>query len=101
MSTDQPILTISVAASLLSLHTRTLMLYERTGIIKPHRTTTNRRLFSLEALDHLQFVKYLTRTQGVNLKGAQIILEAIKVAQNEGINLRKLLFPQFKAQKLI
>ena len=101
MSLNDPILTISVASTLLKLHPRTLMLYERTNLIKPHRTGTKRRLFSIDDLAHLQFVKYLTQTEGLNLKGAALILKAIEVANKEGLNLKKLLFPYFRLQKLV
>ncbi len=101
MSTDKPILTISVAANLLKLHPRTLMLYERAGLISPHRTGSKRRLFSIEDLKRLQFIKYLTQKQGVNLQGVKITLEAIEIAEQKGIKLRRRLFPAFKLKKLI
>lgn len=101
MSSKEPILTISVAANLLDLHPRTLMLYEKEGFISPHRTKTNRRLFSIKDLEHLQFLKYLTQREGINLNGVRVILSAIKIAKTEGIRLKKLLFPAFKTKKLI
>lgn len=100
MSSEDPILTISVAANLLRLHPRTLMLYEKSGLITPHRTSTSRRLFSLKDLEKLQFIKYLTRKEGVNLTGVKIILEAISLAEKEGVGLRKALFPAFKPRPL-
>ena len=101
MATDEPILTISVASGLVKLHPRTLMLYEASGLISPHRTTSKRRMYSASDLKQIQFVKYLTRNKGVNLSGVKIILEAIKVAENEGINLKKIIFPFFKPKHLI
>lgn len=101
MNSEKPILTISVAAALLGLHPRTLMLYESAGFITPHRTDTQRRMFSVQNLEHLQFIKYLTHESGVNLHGVKIILEALSLAKKEGVNLKKLLFPSFKAKQLI
>ena len=101
MSTKEAILTISVAAGLLKLHPRTLMLYEHSGLITPFRTSTKRRLFSIDDLENLQFIKYLTRKVGVNLSGVKVVLEAISLAQRNGLRLKKLLFPEFKPQKLI
>ena len=100
MNTTQPILTISVAASLLHSHPRTLMLYERVGLITPHRTQTERRMFSFEDLEAIQFIKYLTQKQGINLAGVKFMLQALSLAQKEGVNLRKLLFPDFKPVSL-
>lgn len=101
MSTNQPILTISVAAKLLHLHPRTIMLYERTGIFASHRTQTQRRLFSIKDLEDLQFIKHMTQGRGINLQGVKTILEAIEIAEKEGFNLKQALFPTFKAEKLL
>lgn len=101
MRSDKPILTISVAAKLLEVHPRTLMLYERVKLINPFRTGTKRRLFSTKDLEHLQFIKHLTQKEGINLQGVRVTLEAIKVAKTHGFNLRKALFPTFKPKNLI
>lgn len=101
MNSEKPILTISVAATLLGLHPRTLMLYESAGFVIPHRTDTQRRMFSLQDLEHLQFIKYLTQQNGVNLQGVKFILEALSLAEKEGVNLKKLLFPSFKPKLLV
>lgn len=101
MRTNEPILTISVASNLLKLHPRSLMFYERAGLIIPHRTNTKRRLFSMTNLEELQFIKYLTQTEGVNLRGVKIILEAIQLAEKEGVKLKKSLFPSFKPKSLL
>jgi len=100
MSTDDPILTISIAAKLLGIHPRTIMLYERTKLFNPYRTNTQRRMFSGKDLDELQFIKFLTQIRGINLQGVKVILEAITVADKGGVNLKSLLFPNFKAEKL-
>lgn len=101
MSVDNPILTISVAAKLLKLHSRTLMLYERSGLISPYRTGSNRRLFSKKDLEELQFIKYLTRQEGVNLRGVKLLLEVIRLANKNGVNLKKILFSDFKPRPLV
>ena len=101
MSSNEAILTISVAAKLLHLHPRTLMLYEREGLTSPHRTTTQRRMFSLADLDLLQFVIYLIRTRGLNIQGVKTVLEAIEIASKGSIDLKKVMFPDFKSKSLI
>jgi len=80
MPQEQAILTISIAAKLLKIHQRTLMLYEKSGLINPHRTSTNRRLFSIIDLQKLQF---------------------IKVCEQNDIRLKRRLFPTFRLKKLI
>jgi MerR family transcriptional regulator/heat shock protein HspR len=100
MATDDPILTISVAAKLLNIHPRTIMLYERAKLFSSHRTSTQRRMFSAKDLDELQFIKYLTQKKGVNLQGVKIVLETISVAERGGVDVKRHLFSDFKAEKL-
>lgn len=76
------------------------MLYERTKLIIPYRTNTQRRMFSVKDLEDLQFIRFLTREKGINLQGVKVMLEAISVAEKGGVNLKSLLFPNFKTEKL-
>jgi len=101
MKKDQPILTISVAASLLGLHPRTLMAYDKAGLISPHRTSTKRRMFSSKDLEEIQFLKYLSKKRKINLEGVKVILEALRVAEGQGIKLKKNLFPDFRVRTLL
>lgn len=101
MAKDRPILTLSVAATLLKVHPRTLMLYEREGLIKPHRTGTNRRLFSEADLDLIQFIKYLINQEGVNITGSGVIIRLLKRAHLKNPTLMKEFFPDFKEKRLI
>lgn len=101
MSKDSPILTLSVAASLLKIHPRTLMLYEKESIIKPHRTSTNRRLYSQSNLGQIQFVQYLVTSKHTNLAGIRLVLEIIEKIQTKNPNIIKDLFPDFSEKKLI
>ena len=101
MSLDKPVFTISVAANLLGLHPRTLMLYEKNGFLKPHRTSTNRRLYSQNDLKDLQFVKYLTTSIGLNIEGVKLVLRSIEKLEDKGIDYQKTLFPDFKAKRLL
>ena|SRR3989344_4351295 len=101
MDKNEPILTISIAAKLLKLHPRTLMLYEKEKLTTPHRTQTKRRLFSVNDLDELQFVKHLTQEERLNLQAVRLVKRAIKLLEEKNIDLKKLLFPTFKPKKLI
>lgn len=100
MSAQEYILTISIAAKLIHLHPRTLMLYEQAGVFQPHRTDTKRRLYSKKDLEQLQFIKHLTQAKGINLQGVKYILEAIAIAEKEGLDLKSALFPAFKTETL-
>jgi len=101
MAKDRPILTLSVAAALLKVHPRTLMLYEKEGLIQPHRTGTNRRLFSEADLDLIQFIKYLISQERVNITGAGVIIRILRRAHLKYPTLKKEFFPEYKEKKLI
>lgn len=102
MNLDEPILTISVTAKLLKLHPRTLMLYEKSKLITPHRTGTKRRLYSINNLNELQFVKHLTHEEGLNIQGIKSVLKAINICREEyKFDLVKRLYPAYKPRKLI
>lgn len=100
MTSNDPILTISIAAKLLNIHPRTIMLYEKSSLFSSQRTNTKRRMFSENDLFDLQFIKFLTRKKGINLQGVKVVLDAIYVSEKSGLDLKTKLFPEFKAEKL-
>jgi MerR family transcriptional regulator/heat shock protein HspR len=100
MRSQRPLFTISIAAELLQIHPRTLMSYERAGIVIPHRTSGKRRLYSYEDIQNISFIMYLTQNKGVNLAGVKLILAAINQAKQEGIDLMKSVFSDFHPRKL-
>ncbi|MBI2566530.1 MAG: MerR family transcriptional regulator [Candidatus Schekmanbacteria bacterium] len=65
---------IGVAAKMLDVHPQTLRLYERQGLVQPSRSVGNTRLYSRDDIDQARLVLRLTRDLGVNLAGAEIIL---------------------------
>ncbi len=65
---------ISAVARRYDIHPQTLRLYEREGLLKPSRTDGNTRLYSDADLAQLETILTLTREQGVNLAGVEIIL---------------------------
>jgi MerR family transcriptional regulator/heat shock protein HspR len=64
---------ISVVARMLNVHPQTLRLYEREGLVAPHRTK-RARLYSVEDVERLAMILRLTRELGVNRSGVEIIL---------------------------
>ena len=69
----QPLFMISVVARMLNVHPQTLRLYEREGLVTPHRTKRI-RLYSLQDVERLGMILRLTRELGVNRSGVEIIL---------------------------
>jgi MerR family transcriptional regulator/heat shock protein HspR len=72
---ERPVYVISVAASIVSVHPRTLRIYEEEGLICPARTPTNIRLYSENDVRRVLWIRHLTQKLGVNLAGVRILFE--------------------------
>jgi MerR family transcriptional regulator/heat shock protein HspR len=72
---ERPVYVISVAASIVSVHPRTLRIYEDEGLIEPARTPSNIRLYSENDIRRVLWIRHLTRELGVNLAGVRILFE--------------------------
>ena len=72
---ERPVYVISVAATLVSAHPRTLRIYEDEGLLCPARTPSNIRLYSENDIRRLTWIRHLTRERGVNLAGIRILFE--------------------------
>ena len=72
---ERPVYVISVAAGILSVHPRTLRIYEDEGLIAPARTPTNIRLYSERDIRRVLWIRHLTQERGVNLAGVRILFE--------------------------
>jgi MerR family transcriptional regulator/heat shock protein HspR len=72
---ERPVYVISVAASILRVHPRTLRIYEDEGLVCPARTPTNIRLYSEKDIRRVLWIRHLTQNLGVNLAGVRILFE--------------------------
>jgi MerR family transcriptional regulator/heat shock protein HspR len=72
---ERPVYVISVAASILRVHPRTLRIYEDEGLVCPARTPTNIRLYSEQDIRRVLWIRHLTQNLGVNLAGIRILFE--------------------------
>ena len=71
----RPVYVISVAAGIVSVHPRTLRIYEDEGLVCPARTPTNIRLYSEDDIRRVLWIRHLTQNLGVNLAGVRILFE--------------------------
>jgi MerR family transcriptional regulator, heat shock protein HspR len=71
---DRAVFVISVAAELAGVHPQTLRIYEREGLVRPKRTTSNARRYSERDIERLLEIKRLTG-HGVNLEGVRRVIE--------------------------
>jgi MerR family transcriptional regulator/heat shock protein HspR len=84
---------ISVAAELGGVHPQTLRIYERRGLLSPHRTPGGTRRYSDADLERLGLIQELT-ADGVNIEGVKRILEMrdqIERLEHQVARLRRLL----------
>jgi MerR family transcriptional regulator/heat shock protein HspR len=72
---SRPCYVISVAASMVRVHPRTLRIYEEEGFLAPARTPTNIRLYSQNDIRRVLWIRHLTQNRGVNLAGVRILFE--------------------------
>lgn len=70
---NEPCYVISVAARMVDLHPQTLRYYERMGLLQPHRSRGNRRLYSPRDIERLRAIIRLVDDLGVNLAGVEVI----------------------------
>jgi MerR family transcriptional regulator/heat shock protein HspR len=89
---QEPAFIISVAARMLGVHAQTLRYYERVGIIAPSRSSGRIRLYSQADINRIRRVQSLIDELGVNLAGAEVILDMgakIRALEEENDVLRK------------
>lgn len=71
---DRAVFVISVAAELAGVHPQTLRIYDREGLVRPKRTTSNSRRYSARDIQRLREIQELTGN-GVNLAGVRRVME--------------------------
>lgn len=69
----RPRYVIHIAAELVGVKTHTLRYYERSGLVKPQRSSGNIRLYSEDDLETLRRVRNLMDDLGVNMAGVEVI----------------------------
>jgi len=74
-SEERAVYIISVAAELAGVHPQTLRIYERKGLLQPHRTSGNTRRYSERDIELLREIQDLTQERGINLAGVKAIIE--------------------------
>jgi len=72
---DRGLFVISVAAELAGVHPQTLRMYERKGLLKPARTEGRARRYSERDIERVKLIQSLTRDEGMNLAGVQMVIE--------------------------
>lgn len=74
---SQPYFVISVVSQIVNMHPQTIRHYERLGLLNPHRTKGNMRLYSHRDIERLKKICSFTNL-GVNLAGVEIIVNLLE-----------------------
>ena len=88
---SRPVYVISVAAGIVSVHPRTLRIYEDEGLIAPARTPTNIRLYSEDDIRRVLWIRHLTRT-GASTSPASVLL--FELEERLGTRILEALFDE-------
>jgi MerR family transcriptional regulator, heat shock protein HspR len=75
---DEPVYMISIAAKLCEMHPQTLRMYERIGLLKPHRVSRKNRMYSDADIERVRQIHRFTHDLGVNLAGVEVILRLLE-----------------------
>lgn len=73
MKPDMPVYPIGVAARLLSVHPRTLRIYENEGLIEPHHAGS-RRMFSDNDIQWIGCLRKMIHEDGISIPGLKKLL---------------------------
>ena len=90
MMDERPRYMISVAAELVAMHPQTLRMYEDKGLVRPHRTAGNTRLYSEADLERLRLIQKLTTQLGLNLAGVEAVLDLEEQLQRMHARMERL-----------
>lgn len=71
---DRALFVISVAAELAGVHPQTLRMYERKGLVAPHRTAGNNRRYSQRDIERVRLIQTLTQERGMNLAAVEVVI---------------------------
>ncbi len=71
---ERGVFMISIAAELAHMHPQTLRMYEARGLIEPHRSPKNTRLYSQRDVERLRRIQRMTSEEGLNLAGVEAVL---------------------------
>ncbi|MEJ2054695.1 MAG: MerR family transcriptional regulator, partial [Calditrichaceae bacterium] len=74
---------IGVVADILGVSNRILRNYEKQNIIRPSRSSTNRRLYSRNDIQKIEYIHYLNTIRKVNLAGIKEIFSLLDKLKDE------------------
>jgi MerR family transcriptional regulator/heat shock protein HspR len=74
---ETPLYPIGTAARLLGISVHTMRMYERRGLIVPHKSGTSHRLYSANDIDRLRCIRSAINVEKISIEGMRRILSLI------------------------
>jgi MerR family transcriptional regulator/heat shock protein HspR len=74
---DTPIYPIGTAARLLGISVHTMRMYERRGLIVPHKAGNRHRLYSASDIDRLRCIRSAINVEKISIEGIRRILSLV------------------------
>ena len=74
---EEPCFVISVAARIVGVNTQTLRYYESLGLVQPHRTRGNQRVYSRRDVERVRRMRGLIDDLGINLAGVEVVMKLL------------------------
>lgn len=74
---NDPVLSIGIAAEKLNIAVPTLRMYEKAGLIIPHRNKGGRRLYSFSDLKRINYIRRLIKDESLNLSGIRRLMSLL------------------------
>ena len=74
---DSPVYTISTTAELLGISIHTLRMYEREGLILPHKKNSGHRLYSQEDIGRINCIRKAINESKISIAGIKTIYSLI------------------------
>ncbi len=63
---------------ILKIHEQTIRNYEKQKLIKPSRTQSGRRMYSLKDIAKLKIITTLSKDMGINTAGIEVIMKLLE-----------------------
>ena len=101
---NEPCFSIGTFANILEITQKTLRTYDVENILKPRRTPTNRRMYTMSDYNKAQFILFLTKNLALNLSGVKIILtffKKYKIAEDKYLSSIKQIAKEAEMSDLI
>ena len=74
---NEPVFPIGLAAKKLEVAVPTLRMYEKAGLIIPHRSASGHRFYSISELNRISYIRALIKNESLNLAGIRRLMALI------------------------